>query len=336
MKFAFLPAAALLGGCAVLDSISDGVDIPSTKGEQYSDFGYVPMDPSPVIRMRAISCSNPDTIPREKYLLNPTKYYGQMGVDQEVNATIQRALIIEGSDAKKAALNASDWEDLPGAFPDNTVRIGYKSFSGDGTVSFGPVSLTQKGGRYQVTIDYLVSDIVREPMYVRKRMDSKGNAIPNRFDVLSVLHYKEEENLYQNIKYQRVEIPVIVGVGLRITADVKSLKGKGSISGLDALGLAVENNEVVGSLVVQAIGINGPSITAAMPIQSDLNQTTVQNAIVAVASIKTRLFDPKTIKNPRVMGFRNTLGGDQDNISQIVSNIGMNIPVMWHNPCKPD
>ncbi|MCA9304978.1 MAG: hypothetical protein KDA16_00465 [Phycisphaerales bacterium] len=129
-------------------------------------------------------------------------------------------------------------------------------------------------------------------------------------------------------EYAEYNIPVYIGVGLRITANIEVTSGNVDISGLGLLGAHAEANKVSGSLVVQTLGVNGRAIAAALPIQSELNRTTTQNAIVAVGSIKALLYDENTIVSPRVVGLYLPFAADRALLNAIISEISKE-PPLW-------
>jgi hypothetical protein len=64
-------------------------------------------------------------------------------------------------------------------------------------------------------------------------------------------------------------------------------------------------------MVVQSLGLSGKNISALLPMPSEISQTTIMNAVTAMASIKAKIYDDGTDVNPRVVGVYNTLGGDE-------------------------
>jgi hypothetical protein len=52
---------------------------------------------------------------------------------------------------------------------------------------------------------------------------------------------------------------------------------------------------------------------------SEINPTTLQNAIMALGAIKAKLYDQGTSINPRVVGVYNNLGGGQETINAFIS-----------------
>jgi hypothetical protein len=103
-------------------------------------------------------------------------------------------------------------------------------------------------------------------------------------------------------EYTEYSVPVYVGLGLRVAANIYSTNGKANISGLGIIGAEAEAENLKGSLVIQTLGVNGRAIAAALPIQSEVNRTTAQNAISAVGAIKALLHAEETWVAPRVVG----------------------------------
>ncbi len=131
-----------------------------------------------------------------------------------------------------------------------------------------------------------------------------------------------------NVNIAIYNIPVYIGIGLRLTAQVNTLKSGINISGFGAIGAAAAVDELNGSLVVQTLGVNGKSVSAALPIQSELNQTTIQNAIASVGSIKSLLYEPDTTVVPRVVGLYLPFQGDKPLVNAIISALASK-PIEW-------
>lgn len=132
---------------------------------------------------------------------------------------------------------------------------------------------------------------------------------------------------------EKVIVPVYVGVGLRMTASIKSKRAGVSLSGLTALAAEAEAGNISGSLVVQTLGITGKPVSAALPLPSELNQTTVQNAIMAIGTIKATLDEPDVRLSPRVVGIYNPIGGGQQVVSGIISTLATE-RIVWNRPCE--
>lgn len=134
--------------------------------------------------------------------------------------------------------------------------------------------------------------------------------------------------------YISLNIPVYVGIGLRVTANVRTLKSQVNVSGLGAIGAGADSSQLNGNLIIQTLGVNGNAISGALPIQSELNRTTVGNAMVAVGSIKALLYDDKTVVSPRIVGMYLPLPGNEALVNAIISLLSQEDSVEWFKPCR--
>lgn len=298
-----------------------------TKAEEESGFTYIPVDPFPVDRVPSDSCK------------------------------------------EMKAQTKSDSKTTLSALPDNAVRMLVQSFDKNGNITYGGSKATAKGERYKVTIDYINADTINANIWVKKSVlltDSKVPLILNLTDTTlpknmvegslkyEVYHFIEKDLLVKaNIDnvddrylkaietekydalekgFQEVNIPVYVGIGLRVMAEINILQANANVAGIGIIGAEAEANNLQGSLIVQTLGVNGKSISAALPIQSELNRTTAQNAIVAVGSIKSLLYADDTIIYPRVVGIYLPFSGGKQFVNLIVSELSKK-RVEWHTPC---
>jgi hypothetical protein len=110
-------------------------------------------------------------------------------------------------------------------------------------------------------------------------------------------------------------------VGLRLTANilVKNVSADLNLGSLFALGVAAKAGQVSGTLVIQTLGVSGPEISGLIPMPGEISESTIQNAILALASIKAKIYDPKTLITPRVVGVFNNLGGGDTTINGVIS-----------------
>ena len=123
-----------------------------------------------------------------------------------------------------------------------------------------------------------------------------------------------------------LSIPVYVGVGLRVTANVISVKSGINVSGFAAISANVDTEYLQGTLTVQTLGVNGPEISAALPQNEELNRTTVRAAITSIAAIRAKLYQDNTIVQPRVLGIYLPVAADVKLINALVSHISQSPP----------
>lgn len=178
--------------------------------------------------------------------------------------------------------------------PDETVRIATGQVTGTGNISYGPISAGVSGNSYVIIVDYIKSNV--------RSLD---------YPVLDEIT-KENKIIYVQVYY---------GVGLRLIANVSVLSGKVSISNLYGLSVAAERKQISGTMTFQTLGISGPSITPLLPIPSEISTTTIQNALIAIGSIKAKMYDVTgdiTII-PRVVAVNNNIGGGQKTKNEFIS-----------------
>lgn len=296
MRFFTLVALTItLSGCTTTFA-------PQSVAEKESGYTYVPIDPFAVQTIPGDSCIES---PQEK-----AKIYG----------TLLQSL------------------------PDNAVRMLIERFNASGSVTYGPAKLGAKGESYRVTVDYINADTINVQVWISKRMELiEGGvravsllAVPDKMrfvpDSETYVITRDQPSPDVISEYVEFNIPVYIGIGLRVAATVDVIGGSANISGIGVIGAEAEAEKLKGSLVVQTLGVNGKSIAAALPIQSELNRTTAQNAIVAVGSIKALLYADETAVSPRVVGIYLPFPGGKPLVNALISELSKK-RVEWPRPC---
>lgn len=300
-----LAAYSLLAGCASVFAP------PASLGEQAAGYTYVPVDPFPV-----------------------------------------KADSAEGEFCDLA----NSPEELLKLFPDNAVRVSQQRVDTSAEVTYGQSSVGARSGKYIITVDYINADTEDVRFWIKKEAAVKSSSrdavrakkrvpligpLPDDYDPTtvsySVRRVKDGDNRedFSDNDYEEYSIPTYVGIGLRVTANVEVVGARANIAGLGVIGAEAEAERLRGSLVVQTLGVNGRAISAALPIQSELNRTTAQNAVVAIASIKALLYDDGTIISPRVVGIYLPFPADVGLVNAIISEISKN-DVDWVPLCPVD
>jgi hypothetical protein len=67
------------------------------------------------------------------------------------------------------------------------------------------------------------------------------------------------------------------------------------LGNLFALGVAASTGNISGTLVLQTLGISGESISATIPFPSEINNNSIQNAILALGAIKAKIYDENIV-----------------------------------------
>lgn len=100
----------------------------------------------------------------------------------------------------------------------------------------------------------------------------------------------EPQATWQSPYSEIVLFPIYIGVGVRMRASVTVVDASADISSLYQLALSAQGKKVYGTLVIQTLGISGADISPLIPMPSEINVTTIQNAIQALATIKAKLY----------------------------------------------
>ncbi|ROR97881.1 hypothetical protein EDC56_3548 [Sinobacterium caligoides] len=93
-----------------------------------------------------------------------------------------------------------------------------------------------------------------------------------------------------------------VGVGLRLIAKVKTNKKGIDLGSVLKIGFAANKNELSGELEVRAIGVTSKEIQDLLPGSlPNLDESSIQRALEAMAAVKTKIHDTNTSVQPRIM-----------------------------------
>ena len=195
-------------------------------------------------------------------------------------------------------------EELLAALPDETIRIAIGEFNSKGSLTYGPATVGVAGSNYIVVLDYMKFNTKALPVVITTDQENVKSA-----------------SLTQDRDKADVIIPTYIGIGLRLTASIQVKKGNVDLGSLFALGAAAESNQISGSLVIQTLGISGESISSIMPMPSEISGTTIQNAILALGTMKAKMYEEDIYIKPRVLGVYNNLGGGSDTINGFISTM---------------
>lgn len=239
--------------------------------------------------------------------------------------------------ARPGSRGDGDTPDILAYFPDNATRVSVESFDAHGNVSYGVASTVSKGQRFRVTTDYTNSDTTNFRVQLHKIVSKSDGA--QRPEHLGYVLSPEESlvgytaNSVSNDSPVNdigdvVNIPLYIGIGLRMTAHLVVLDSRARIDGLGAIGVEAELRNVRGALVVQTLGVNGKSISAALPIPTELDKTTIQTAASSVGAIKALLYDEETTIYPRIVGLYLPFEADKALINAIISELSAH-PPQW-------
>ena len=97
---------------------------------------------------------------------------------------------------------------------------------------------------------------------------------------------------------------VRVGIGLRLVASIQTKKKGINLGDLFAIGFAASKNEISGSLSVNILGIESKEITSLLPMPSEISASSIQNAMQAMATIKSKIYDQNVKLKPQIISIR--------------------------------
>ena len=197
---------------------------------------------------------------------------------------------------------------LMASLPDETMRMAIGQIDGQGNINFTSNKVGYKGSSYVVVLDYIKFDTKSIPIVIRRDSSNKVSEIKS---IPEGNRAMQPDGL----------MPIYVGVGLRLTATISVNEGPVDLGNLFALGFAAEAKKLTGTLVIQTLGVSGKDVSSLIPMPSQINTTTIQNAIMSLAAIKSKLYEDDAELSPRVVGFYNNIGGGQETVQKFITNI---------------
>lgn len=302
----------ILLGCATAIGCSF-LQTPQTVAEKYSGYTYVPLDPFPIL-------------PQSR----------------------EEAEVLTGFATARGVRPATEVLSL---FPDNAARFSIERIDSQGKVTYGTSEVTAKGEVFRVTTDYTSSDTANFPVRIGQYIVERGNDRPGpparvlrplshplavgdvvvgyEVDAIDDEYYMLVGTKDEPEAMDLVNIPIYIGIGLRITADLVTLDANAKVDGLGVIGAEAEASRIRGSMVIQTLGINGKSVAAALPIQSELNRTTIYSAASAIGAIKALIHEDETTIYPRIVGLYLPFRADKALVNAIISELSAS-PPRWY------
>lgn len=192
------------------------------------------------------------------------------------------------------------------SLPDETMRMAIGEVQASGGITYGPAKAVYSASNYVVVLDYIKSTTNSLPVAVVKSPDNKLKSVSIASTATNI-------------------VPVYIGVGLRLTANVTVNEGSIDLGSLYALGAAAQAKQISGTLTVQTLGITGKNISPLIPMPGELSSSTIQSAILAMGTIKAKIHDDETNITPRVVGIYNNLEGGEETINRFISSL-LNTP----------
>jgi len=95
-----------------------------------------------------------------------------------------------------------------------------------------------------------------------------------------------------------------VGVGIRIRADIKTRRKNLNVANLVGVGASASNNKLNGGISFQIFGIEGKDVVNLAPSSLTIDINSVNLALQAAATIKTRMYDEGINLSPRIFAVK--------------------------------
>lgn len=202
--------------------------------------------------------------------------------------------------------------------PDETTRLAIGQSDISGNISYGPAKVGYKGHTYNVVLDYIKFDTKSlEIIYTLTDDVNKKN----KNKIFKVYKKLSDIPAAESLYIHKAIMPVYVGIGLRLSASVDVKKGSMDLGNLFGVGMAAEAEKISGTLVVQTLGISGENISSFVPLPNQINETTIQNALLALGSIKAKMYEADVQLTPRIVGIYNNIGGGSTVVNAVITEI---------------
>lgn len=343
MKKSYIVLSVIIA-CLFYGCKCQNTNLPASLGELYSSYTYIPFDPLAVSSRPGDSCNGcnicpscdsissyksllesfPDQTVRlsiEKFEIDGSISYGNFVTAKGKNETYRVTLDYINADVSQVPFLIKCHTD--------SVDLKEKRFLGcrKERRRFKKCSI-----RPDVRFEFRKKD---RDLYKQEVPDS---ALYEQRKILSkAMNPKIKDN---DDGWEQYTVPVYVGVGLRIVAKVTTLDTDVSLSGLGAIASEVRAGKMEGNLTVQTLGITGKSVSAALPLPSEINESTIQNAIMSIGAIKAQLYTENAtskdiVISPRVVGIYKPFPGGEEVVNQIISELSRE-RAKWRRPCEPN
>lgn len=218
-----------------------------------------------------VSTNNRGTSVATKDVSSPKNYLGYQAIDP---IPVDKVMLYEKSTNQMKEVywaEIADESTVRDLLPLQSAEVSVSKNDVSGKLSYLTASISGEKGSYTVIMDYMkycVEDVV------------------------------DDANNNENLGSARI------GVGLRIKAVVVTNKASLNFGSLLAIGAEAQQGNLRGGISVDVIGIDSEAVTNLIPLTSEIDQTAIQAALQALASIKTKIFDDRTKLTPHLVAIK--------------------------------
>lgn len=166
--------------------------------------------------------------------------------------------------------------------PIQSSKVVVKRYDQKGKLSYLTAGMSDEKGQYTVVMDYM-------KYRVQEVRESSGKFIGNGR----------------------------VGVGLRIQAEVSTSKKKVNLGSILSLGVEAEKGNISGGISIDVIGIDSEGVTNLIPMTTEIDQTAIQGALQALASVKAKLWDKDVTITPHLIATTDTTAENEGEVRKL-------------------
>ena len=169
---------------------------------------------------------------------------------------------------------------------------------------------------YLPSFPNLVSSVTIYQVDEEGKLSLLGNSLSAKNSTYIVIYDYAQTQTIQVPDVDKTNYYALIGISVRMVARVTTKSSGLNLSDIYGLGFAANRKKVQGSLEVRANGINSLQINSLIPVTTDLSPSSIANALQAVATIKSNIYDKETKITPQFLAF-NIVGGTDTSKSKL-------------------
>lgn len=183
------------------------------------------------------------------------------------------------------AWNQMTNEEVRRLLPNKSTEISIGTEDISGTVSYLITSTTGSKGKYKVVMDYT-------SYRVEEAINDSGMTLGQ----------------------------AKVGVGFRLTADLKTYKANVNLSSIENLGLAAKANKIKGSMKIVIIGVNPKNENGIIIEAKEINEKSVSDVMQTLNILKSKMSDVDTHLEPHLLSIKpSTFWIEPEEVAQVIN-----------------
>ncbi|WP_345978890.1 hypothetical protein [Sulfurimonas sp. HSL3-2] len=214
--------------------------------------------------------------------INESSYQGYRTIDPLPVSKVKKYDSSTNTEKEVYWASISDKKEKRSLLPIQSSQVSVKKLDRSGNVSYLTASISGETGEYSVVMDYM-------KYRVEEVLDSTGKFLGNGR----------------------------IGVGLRIKAEVKTNKANLNLGSILSLGIEANQGNLSGGISVDIIGIDSEGVTNLIPMTSEIDQTAIQSALQALASVKAKLWEKDVTITPHLVAITDATPSNEEEIRKL-------------------